>query len=63
MDAGFTQSQSVTILYGASAAMGMLAIILINEGVQKAVSFALVLVVIIAIGYKGLKNYKNDLFS
>ncbi len=63
MDAGFTQSQSVTILYGASAAMGMLAIILINEGVQKAVSFALVLVVIIAIGYKGLKNYKNDLIE
>ena len=49
---GFTQKQAVLILYGLSAVLGMFAIILMESGVLKALSFALIIIVVIAIGYK-----------
>ena len=49
---GFTQKQAVLILYGFSATLGMFAIILMESGIWKALSFALIIVVIIAMGYK-----------
>ena len=49
---GFTQKQAVLILYGFSATLGMFAIILMESGIWKALSFALIIIVIIAMGYK-----------
>ena len=60
MKRGFTQKQAVTILYGASATLGMFAVILIDDGIWKALSFALMVIAIIAIGYKELVNFKNE---
>ena len=58
MKRGFSQKQAVAILYGASATLGMFAVILIDDGIWKALSFALIVVAIIAIGYKELKDFK-----
>ena len=49
---GYTQRQSVFILYGITATLGMTAIILFDSGVWKAVSFALLIIAIVALGYK-----------
>lgn len=49
---GFTQKQAVLILYGISATLGMFAIILMDSGIWKALSFAMIIIVIIAMGYK-----------
>ncbi len=49
---GFTQKQAVLILYGLSAIFGMFAIILMDSGIWKALSFAIIIVIIIALGYK-----------
>jgi len=49
---GFTQKQAVLIMYGLSATFGMFAIILLESGIWKALSFALIIMVIIAMGYK-----------
>lgn len=49
---GFTQKQAVLILYGVSASFGMFAVILMESGIWKALSFALIILVIIAMGYK-----------
>lgn len=49
---GFTQKQAVLILYGISAMFGMFAIILMDSGIWKALSFAIIIAIIIAMGYK-----------
>ena len=49
---GFTQKQAVLILYGISAILGMFAIILMDSGIWKALSFAIIIAIIIAMGYK-----------
>ncbi|MBO5004872.1 MAG: undecaprenyl/decaprenyl-phosphate alpha-N-acetylglucosaminyl 1-phosphate transferase [Clostridia bacterium] len=54
MAKGYTQKQSVLILYGISATLGMFAIILLESGIWKAISFAMIVVAIIAIGYKDI---------
>ena len=58
---GFTQKQAVLILYGLSATFGMFAIILMESGIWKALSFALIIIVIIAMGYK--EFFKQRLLS
>ena len=63
MRQGFTQKQAVAILYAASATLGMLAIILIDEGTKRAISFLIVLVIIVAIGFRNLKKYKRELIN
>lgn len=61
MAKGYTQKQSVLILYGISATLGMFAIILLDSGIWKAISFALIILAIIGIGYKDIfKTNKND---
>ncbi len=64
MDRGYTQKQAVLILYGLSATLGMFAIILFESGIWKAISFLLMIVAIIAIGYNDIfkikKNYINE---
>ncbi|MGN1298846.1 MAG: glycosyltransferase family 4 protein [Candidatus Scatovivens sp.] len=49
---GFTQKQTVLILYGISATFGMFAIVLMESGIWKALSFLILVVLIIALGYK-----------
>ena len=60
MKKGYTQKQAVLILYGISACFGMFAIILLESGIWKAISFALMIVAIIAVGYKEFMRVKND---
>jgi len=58
---GFSQKQAVLILYGISAAFGMFAVILFDSGILKALSFLLMVIAAVAIGYKNLFRTKfND---
>lgn len=57
---GYTQKQAVFILYGISAACGMFAIILLDSGIWKAISFALMIIAAVAIGYKDLFKIKEE---
>lgn len=54
IDKGYTQKQAVFILYGISACFGMFAIILLDSGIWKALSFLLVITAVIGIGYKNI---------
>ena len=60
MKKGYTQKQAVFILYGISAAFGMFAIILLESGLWKAISFALIMVAIVMIGYKDIFKTRED---
>ena len=51
---GFTQKEAVLILYGISATLGMFAVILLESGIWKALSFALIVVAVIGLGYKNI---------
>lgn len=57
---GFTQKEAVLILYGISATFGMFAIVLLESGVWKALSFALIVVAVIALGYKNIFKLKGN---
>jgi len=57
---GFSQKQTVYILYGISAAFGMFAVILFDSGIWKAISFALMVMAVIALGYKNLTKLRAD---
>ena len=61
MDKGYSQKQSVLILYGISATFGMFAIILMESGIWKALSFCFIIIAIVAIGYKDIiKRTEED---
>ena len=60
MKKGYTQKQSVLILYGLTATLGMFAIILLESGIWKALSFALIVVAIVALGYKDFIKSKEE---
>lgn len=61
MKKGYTQKQAVFMLYGISATFGMFAIILLESGLWKAISFGLMVVAISAIGLKDiLKNNEEE---
>jgi len=47
MQMGLSQKQAVFILYGISAAFGMFAVILLDSGIWKALSFALIVIAIV----------------
>ena len=59
---GFSQKQAVLILYGISAAFGMFAVILFDSGIWKALSFLLMIIAAVALGYKNLfkKEKRKD---
>lgn len=63
MEAGYTQKQSVYLLYAASASLGMFAIILIDNGIWKALSFALIIAAIIGIGHKEIQKFSEELIK
>lgn len=60
IDRGYTQKQAVFILYGISATFGLFAIILLESGIWKAISFALLVLAIVAIGYKDIFRVKKE---
>ena len=57
---GYTQKEAVLILYGIATTLGMFAIILIESGIWKAISFALLIIAIFAIGYNDLLKKNKD---
>lgn len=59
MKRGYSQKQAVLILYGLTATLGMFAIILLESGPWKALSFALLVIGIVAIGYKDIFRVKQ----
>ena len=59
IDKGYTQKQAVFILYGVSTMFGLFAIILFESGIWKALSFALLVFAMIAIGYKDIFKIKK----
>ncbi len=60
MQRGYTQKQAVLIMYGITAILGMFAIILLESGIWKALSFALLICAIVAIGYKDIARVVGD---
>lgn len=60
MDRGYTQKQAVLIMYGVTAILGMFTIILLESGIWKALSFALLICAIAAIGYKDMLKLIED---
>ncbi len=57
---GFSQKQAVLILYGISATFGIFAVILLDSGIWKALSFLLMVIVAIGIGYKNFQEDKTE---
>ena len=60
MKKGYTQKQAVFILYGISATFGMFAIILLESGLWKAISFGLMVIAAVAIGYKDILKLRKE---
>ncbi len=57
---GFSQKQAVLILYGIAATFGLFAIILLESGIWKALSFLLMVIVALGLGYKNFQSEKID---
>lgn len=60
IEKGLTQKEAVLLLYGVSVACGMFAVILFESDIWKALSFALMVVAVIAIGYKEFFKMKQE---
>lgn len=57
---GFSQKQAVLILYGISATFGIFAVIMLESGIWKALSFLLMVIVAISLGYRNFKTEKTE---
>ncbi len=57
---GFSQKQAVLILYGIAATFGLFAIIMLESGIWKALSFLLMVIVALGLGYKNFQAEKFD---
>ena len=60
MARGYSQKQAVLIMYGITAILGMFAIILLESGIWKALSFALLICAIAAIGYRDIARVMGE---
>ena len=60
MKKGYTQKQAVFMLYGVSACLGLFTIILLESGIWKAISFALIIIAIGLIGYKDILKQRDE---
>ena len=56
---GFTQREAVLVMYAITAALGLFTIVLLESGIWKAISFLLLVVAIIAIGYKNFEKERE----
>ena len=57
---GFSQKEAVLLLYAISVACGMFAVILFESDIWKAISFALMVVAVVAIGYREFFKLKQE---
>ncbi len=57
---GFSQKQAVLILYGIAATFGLFAIIMLESGIWKALSFLLMVIVALGLGYKNFQSEKFE---
>lgn len=60
IEKGFSQREAVLLLYGISVACGMFAVILFESDIWKAISFALMVIAVVAIGYKEFFKMKEE---
>lgn len=60
IEKGFSQKEAVLTLYGISVACGMFAVILFESNIWKAISFALMVIAVIFIGYKEFFKIKEE---
>lgn len=60
IEKGFSQKEAVLILYGISVVFGMFAVILFESGIWKALSFGLMVIAVIAIGYKEFIRIRQE---
>ena len=60
---GYNQKQAVTILYAASAALGMSAIIFIEDAWWKGVAFIVLTLLVILAGHKEFIKYNKKLIE
>ena len=58
---GFTQREAVFIMYAITAALGLFAIVLLESGIWKALSFLLMVIAITAIGYFNFEKEKDKI--
>ena len=59
IEKGLSQKEAVLLLYGISVACGMFAVILFESDIWKAISFALMVVAVVAIGYREFFKMKE----
>lgn len=57
---GFSQKQAVLVLYGISATFGIFAIIFFDSGIWKALSFLMMVIVAIGLGYRNFQEEHSD---
>ena len=57
---GFSQKQTVLILYMVSAALGLFAIIILDSGIWKALSFLLMVIAALFLGYRNFLTEKSQ---
>lgn len=60
IEKGLTQKEAVLFLYGISVACGMFAVILFESDIWKAISFALMVIAVAAIGYNEFFKLKEE---
>lgn len=60
VDNGFSQKQAVLIMYTISAALGLFAIIILESGIWKALSFLLMVIAALFLGYKNFIQEKTE---
>ena len=60
---GFSQKQAVLILYGIGATFGIFAVILLDSGIWKALSFLLMVIVALGLGYKNFQTEKGEKYQ
>jgi len=60
IEKGLSQKEAVLILYGISVACGMFAVILFESDIWKAISFALMVIAVVFIGYREFFKLKES---
>lgn len=57
---GFSQREAVFIMYAITAALGLFTIVLLESGIWKALSFLLMVIAIVGIGYRNFEKEKEE---
>ena len=60
LNMGFSQKEAVLVMYAITAALGLFAIVLLESGIWKAISFLILVIAIIAVGYRNFEKERDD---